>query len=804
MIYIFEFLKENLLNNILSMISQNVFLLNKCMCIFKNFEFFINCIQIESNVELFNSSQLLFDEIDKIEWYVNIRQEVDIISDVPIDLAIKYGNEYFSNQIFEKINSSRQLYYKGMNLEILNNLPLSGSLSNVDNKFFFNFNKTNNFPSLNFKSDNNNFIEKYFEFNILDIDTDSKDLSLFFSNNRNDYYGFKYNIENFLDSNSIFKINYDNNPSLVQDFLNWRDMSFNHISSNDIDYSNFKNNYINDNLILSNEKKKQILNNETTQNFLSSNSFEFLSKNIFFDDKLDYEQKILNSLNFLEFNGGSIFDFFNINNGLNLDISELVSNIDEELLKLYNRFFLDNKNDIDRYKIKKDVKNLILNNDVGVNIFINYGIFLFRNPIFDFSYKTSISMHYDTLDKFWDKRPSVSGWLGSNIFGFGPNSSFLIKNKDSIFNSFDNKNLSKLNFGLINKNNYFIKQNLFDNFYNLYNLLYKFIKISINNLFLITKNVKFLTKYHVIIKKNEKNEKSFKKVITLNTNLFELKYLTLNNYFNNRSVGLIKNLQYGRVWPFYITKFENINSKILYLDLNIYKEKIISNKLINGLLIDSLVKNNINIDYFYEINNIFKYLFKDIGIVNINIIFSILYSVGLIDSDEYKTKHLKLTTEILLIIKIIQTLIFHNINVIKIIKIVNWILDNDIFWFEFSIMKQNKYSNFRNRIIKHKTIHFNNNFSNNNEYILNKNFLSINNKSKITNYTKKYKNNVILTYIPKLWNYSIHKINFKYLELKNNKILLNSQLKNNKFIFSINTKFLNNNNLFFKKNYLNG
>jgi len=64
-----------------------------------------------------------------------------------VDLAVKYGNEYFSSSINQKLNISRQLYYKGINAEYVFQLPLSGLSSIPDNFLFFNFDIKDNFTS---------------------------------------------------------------------------------------------------------------------------------------------------------------------------------------------------------------------------------------------------------------------------------------------------------------------------------------------------------------------------------------------------------------------------------------------------------------------------------------------------------------------------------------------------------------------------------------------------------------------------------------------------------------------------------
>jgi hypothetical protein len=50
----------------------------------------------------------------------------------------------------------------------------------------------------------------------------------------------------------------------------------------------------------------------------------------------------------------------------------------------------------------------------------------------------------------------------------------------------------------------------------------------------------------------------------------------------------------------------------------------------------------------------------------------ILYSLGMIESVEFKNNYLKLTNEVLLVIKLIDTMSNLNYNTLYIIKIINW------------------------------------------------------------------------------------------------------------------------------------
>jgi hypothetical protein len=85
-----------------------------------------------------------------------------------------------------------------------------------------------------------------------------------------------------------------------------------------------------------------------------------------------------------------------------MELGYLKNTLDFELSNIYKKIF--NKNNIleskPYNKFNNTKVNLTIGFGLGGNVFINYGIFLLRNPLFDFSYKNSSSMHYDTLDKF--------------------------------------------------------------------------------------------------------------------------------------------------------------------------------------------------------------------------------------------------------------------------------------------------------------------------------------------------------------------------------------------------------------------
>jgi len=720
---------------------------------------FIECC----NIIIQNSSDILFEELDKLEWYINIRSEVDTISEIPVDLAVKYGNEYFSNVINQKINYSRQLYYKGLPIEHSMQLPLSGLSSSPDKYIFFNFDKKLNFKSWDIKSKKIESLESYYEFNVVDIDSDYKDINLSYAENTSDYYGFKFELEYYLDSNFKFKNKIENNPSIVQDFLNWRDISNFNNSDSISKYHNLKYNKILDESIYINNKNKNQAILDNFQNQLTANSNEFLYKYQYFDDYISENSKITNINNFLYKNSGTIFDFYNVSDGLGIELSFLKNTLDSELSDIYKKIF--NKNNILETKLYNRFNNKKVNLTIGLglggNIFINYGIFLLRNPIFDFSYKNSTSMHYDTLDKFWDKRPYTSGWLSSDIFTFGPVNSNYLKSPINLYGNFDNNNF---NFGTI-----LLEQKI--NNFSLINFLLSFINLSINYVIKLpglinnfNNNVYFLTKKLIFISSNNSTKTNILREITIYPSISSAQQLGKHLKFTNHEINIIKNIKYGRAWPNYSSNFGNLNTKIAYLPIsnkNI-KEKLITSEIIEKILLNYSENLKINREFFIEILSTFDKLFDNGEVyVNKNIML-ILYALGMIESSEFKNNYLKLTNEILLIVKLIDTMLNLNYNSVYIIRVINWILDNDVFWYEFNIFRFNNYNNSRFFFISKLTENrfvvptFYNEFFTKNyyKYLLNTN---------LTNKKFIFKLNY---YVPQFWNFDKYFINKPNLSIK--------------------------------------
>lgn len=95
----------------------------------------------------YSSSDLdLEKELGSYEWHNILRSEIDNLTSISVDLAIKYGNDYMGGLVNDKLNNSRQVYYRGVEQELSFQIPFSGLKNQID--FNLNFNFDNDF-SLN-------------------------------------------------------------------------------------------------------------------------------------------------------------------------------------------------------------------------------------------------------------------------------------------------------------------------------------------------------------------------------------------------------------------------------------------------------------------------------------------------------------------------------------------------------------------------------------------------------------------------------------------------------------------------------
>ena len=82
------------------------------------------------------SSDHLHQELDSYEWFTILKSELDSNTTIPVDLAVKYGKEYMGSVVKDKIRSSRQIFYRGINQEI-NLLGTTGTIttnSSIDDR----------------------------------------------------------------------------------------------------------------------------------------------------------------------------------------------------------------------------------------------------------------------------------------------------------------------------------------------------------------------------------------------------------------------------------------------------------------------------------------------------------------------------------------------------------------------------------------------------------------------------------------------------------------------------------------------
>lgn len=161
--------------------------LNRIDYFLKNDYFFLN----------YNSSDMdLERELGSYEWHNILRSEIDNLTSISVDLAVRYGNEYMGGLVNDKLNNSRQVYYRGMEQELSFQIPFSGLKNQLDFNLNFNFDGELSLNSWDFMKKEDS-VESYFEYSIKGIDVDVNDQV--FYENPTDYYGLDLKIKyNFL------------------------------------------------------------------------------------------------------------------------------------------------------------------------------------------------------------------------------------------------------------------------------------------------------------------------------------------------------------------------------------------------------------------------------------------------------------------------------------------------------------------------------------------------------------------------------------------------------------------------------
>jgi hypothetical protein len=323
----------------------------------------------------------------------------------------------------------------------------------------------------------------------------------------------------------------------------------------------------------------------------------------------------------------------------------------------------------------------------GGNIFINFIIIFFRNPIIDFSYINTIGVHYDTLDKFWDKKPYTLGSLGTDIVGISSTNSFLfIKGtkwyEKSFYDLFLNYKEKKLHFSF---------------FFNFINTNLKKIKKASNSVFYLSthqyriKNFKlnldvlgrnFYIKLNKLLINNDYYRRYYRIYLNYNNvNIVYNNFKKINDYsiengklqkMNSHEITTINNILYGRFWPMYYYYFNiKIRNSAVYVNFQNNKDGsiLIDRTALKELIINKIVEGKLSYRSGIDLINLNDFLFPNGSFISINRkLFKVFFIIGLIGYDDYILNQFKISAETLIILKLISILNIKDIkNLIKIL-----------------------------------------------------------------------------------------------------------------------------------------
>ena len=388
---------------------NDFFLLNLKILIFKlDFEsyrspsfinFILNDVPYSSNFFSYSQSIINIDGVNKYESFIVLQNEFNKKQDIPYNLAIKYGKRYMDEFIFERINQGRQVYYRAVDQDISFSVPLSGTTLKPDMGLFFE-SKLSDFKYSAWDFNRDNKKELYNDYYLKWTDILIGDLQHLSRKTIQSFYSLGPEIKYALYSSNAQLIGLEKAFPTVEGYINWKDSA--DVVSNIKNATNTK------------EMSSVIYNKDVffDKNTLISTVFNpriqnNISYNLFFDDKFLFNEKSKfdNNTPF------SIFDFLMSSPASSNDTQSLFKDSVNEIGSVYK--YNDNKNSENYFNSYR--KSFIISN----NFFIDFLVWLLRNPLLDFNYINPVSDHYSTIHKYWDHRPDTTGWFGSDIFGFG-------------------------------------------------------------------------------------------------------------------------------------------------------------------------------------------------------------------------------------------------------------------------------------------------------------------------------------------------------------------------------------------------
>lgn len=401
------------------------------------------------------NTNILNEELDNYEWFTLLKAEIDMTSKVPLDLAVKYGRDYMGGLVNHRVNTTRQLYYRGLTQDIAFRVPLSGTLGNEDTKLALKISPTFKMIDWDNLTSKKDKFEKYSEFIITSIDSDSKSFSEVDLQTMTDSFGLYSKLKYSIDNNGRYSADIDKNPASLQEFLTWRD------HSTDFDKETWadawrlgngisKNEIIPDTYLSKNKNNGRDAELNPFKSLLHGETQKLLGKNSFLGQEIDASFRIEN-IKYIKgsgyhMGGTRLYKHGGLFVDESADINQLLGNLRSEigLFSDYVHSLVTEESNNSQLEFKKqNVKSL----SIFGNTYLDFFVMALRNPLLDFSYINTPGIHYDTLDSFWDKRPSTTKWLWSDMDTINPIGGFELKgNQGSLISKFFKKINKNLNY----------------------------------------------------------------------------------------------------------------------------------------------------------------------------------------------------------------------------------------------------------------------------------------------------------------------------------------------------------------------
>ena len=342
------------------------------------------------------SSEHLSHELDSYEWFTILKSELDSDVSIPVDLAVKYGKEYMGSIVKDKIRLNRNVFYAGVSQEISQLQPIGNSTFPINNNKIKKNEIYNDYSVDQFGINPSMVQAVNLSTNIGHYDLDDRSSGLVANNLSEQLVSSNYGYE------------------AINTFLMWRDS------------------------VAADNTQKQQQTSTTLPDEVSPIRFsdyvefsENLTLNPFYNLNTSGLTMMASTHSLLINQSNSVGMGQKTNALLTQSVdSDLTSLVTDEIIPLTHTLsasFADNiYSTIIRFN-RLRVDNL--------STYVGYLVLFLRNPLYDFSYAPLKSIHYNSLDKHWDSRPSTSALLGTDVTSLSAFSGFLIDsytNKESL------------------------------------------------------------------------------------------------------------------------------------------------------------------------------------------------------------------------------------------------------------------------------------------------------------------------------------------------------------------------------------